>query len=81
VVDPVASAAGEGTPMTGADLKCPTCGAGAIDVAPEFELDPVALDLLPSKSWGISWHCASGHAWISGVRSKRGFEHMSIGGR
>lgn len=47
--------------MTGADLKCPECGAGAKDVDPNYNLDPVS-GLFPTavQAWTM-WHCKNGH--------------------
>ncbi len=53
--------------MTGADLRC-ECGAGAIDMAPDFPL---------RDGWSYQWHCANGHLHISGARPGfDGFQQM-----
>lgn len=44
--------------MMGKDLKC-DCGAGAVDVAPDYDLSHVEA---------VEWHCANGHLLITGYR-------------
>lgn len=48
--------------MKGSDLKC-ECGAGAVDVAPDYEFNAG-----PFKSMSHSWHCSNGHLNITGMR-------------
>lgn len=43
--------------MKGADLKCPTCGRGAADVAEDYDLSPSKHFKLHSTAWT----CRNGH--------------------
>lgn len=43
--------------MKGADLKCPTCGESAADVAPDFDLEPS----FPVVMSSTAWTCKKGH--------------------
>lgn len=54
-------------PLTGADLRCPECGAGAADVAPDLDLTPAPTVtdwmgvLEPASSDVMTWTCTTGH--------------------
>jgi hypothetical protein len=54
--------------MRGAELRCPNldCRAMSVDVDPMYEWD--------ERKISISWTCAKGHKWITGMR----FEHKSL---
>lgn len=55
--------------MLGRDLKCPRCGAGVVDIAPDYDLDPQCggglLPLLRQDSLGT---CANGHGVMVSAR-------------
>lgn len=56
--------------MMGRDLKCVVCGAGAKDVAPDYELDEPPDQWLPAtNAWAVCWTCDSGHVLITGKRT------------
>lgn len=53
--------------MKGADVKCPKCGAGVVDIAPDYEFDPNAIfgRQVAVESHSIAT-CANGHGmWIT----------------
>ncbi len=76
--------------MTGADLRCPECGAGARDVASDCRLDPPSMEecaasgelWMPDAWRAVSWTCANGHWHITGTYNKTGTaETMAYGAR
>ena len=60
--------------MKGKDLKCPTCGAGAVDVAPDFDLSPGLLAVMCSTQWT----CSAGHTnMIDVAQTSEGEEYIA----
>lgn len=57
-------------------IRCPKCGAGAIDVAPDF--DPLEL-----PDWAVSStvqaHCANGHEFFSTNDRDAGKKAVAVG--
>ncbi len=51
--------------MRGKDLRCPTCKGGAVDVAPDFDLDPGPNAVMCSTQWT----CEQGHKNMIDVAS------------
>jgi hypothetical protein len=49
--------------MTGAEIRCPKCGAGAADVAPDYDLDAAFADdaLVPVAQAWEEVTCTGGH--------------------
>ena len=52
--------------MTGADLRCNTCGSPAADVAPDYEIGPEADPLVLVSGGAVAWTCTDGHQQITG---------------
>ena len=63
--------------MKGSDLKCPRCGEGAADVAPDFEMDMSGNGTCITTA-AVLWTCTNGHRHITGNRGN-GVESMSCG--
>ena len=63
--------------MTGADMRCPRCGGGAVNVSPGLDLDNF---LLPCASQGwVMGKCAEGHYFcLHTERNKKGTSHSYL---
>jgi hypothetical protein len=63
--------------MKASEVKCPKCGAGVVDIAPDLELaiedDGALTGLVPVATQTTFGHCASGHKLaIKAVRGIKG---------
>lgn len=56
--------------LLGEHIRCPRCGAKAIDVAPDFPLSPDASGMFGTSEVNCSAKCANGHRLMLCVRSK-----------
>lgn len=54
--------------MKAGDVKCPECGAGFRDVAPDYEIGPEYLPYslnMGGTTGAISGHCTNGHHFFA----------------
>ncbi len=54
--------------MKGKDIRCPRCGEGVVDVAPDFDFASRGLFDSVMESWSMAT-CRKGH--VVGVRTER----------